>query len=196
MKSKVMILSMAALMLLAATSFGADKYMIDKSHSSVGFSVRHMVISSVKGSFTDFDGTIMFDEKDITKSSVNVTIKAESIDTNDENRDDHLRNEDFFDVAKYPEITFVSTKIEKSGDEFIMHGNFTMHGVTKEISMPFEINGPITDPWGNIRFGAESRLKLDRKDYGIVWNKTLDAGGLTVGNEVKIELHIEAVKAK
>ncbi|MBN2226096.1 MAG: polyisoprenoid-binding protein [candidate division Zixibacteria bacterium] len=184
---------MAAFWLFAGVTFGAEKFTIDQTHSSVGFSVKHLVITNVKGSFTNFSGTIMYDAADIAKSSVSVTINAESINTNDEGRDKHLRSADFFEVEKYPEITFVSTKIEKTENGLVAHGNLTMHGVTKVIAIPFEIAGPIADPWGKSRMGIEASLTIDRKDFGITWNKVLDSGGLTVGNEVKIELNIAAI---
>jgi polyisoprenoid-binding protein YceI len=118
------------------------------------------------------------------------------IDTDNENRDNHLKNPDFFDVEKYPEITFTGTKIEKTTDGLIMHGDLTMHGVTKPVSFPFVVNGPITDPWGKMRFGAEANLTINRQDYGVSWSKTLDAGGLVVDNDVKINIQIEMVKAE
>ena len=193
MRNTKSILIIAILWLFAGVAFGADKFTIDQTHSSIGFSVKHLVITNVKGSFTDFSGSIMYDSADITKSSVSVTIKAGSIDTNDDARDKHLRSTDFFDVEKYPEITFVSSKIEKTDDGLIAHGKLTMHGVTKVIAIPFEIAGPIAGPWGKTRMGVEASITIDRKDFGITWNKLLDSGGLTVGNEVKIELNIEAI---
>jgi len=193
MKHARNIMMVAAILFIAGAATGAEKYQIDRTHSSITFSVKHLVITNVKGAFNDFSGSISYDADDITKSTVNVTIKVESIDTNDESRDDHLRNPDFFDVEKYPEITFVSDKIEKNDDGLIVHGKLTMHGITKEIAIPFTIAGPITGPRGNTRMGVEASLKIDRKDFGITWNKVLDTGGLTVGNEVKIELNIEAI---
>lgn len=172
---------------------GTD-YQIDKVHSYVGFSVKHLVISNVKGNFTDFSGTITYDEEDITKSSANVTIKVASIDTDNENRDNHLKNEDFFDVAKFPDMTFKSTKVEKTDNGLIMHGQLTMHGVTNDIAIPFEILGKVTSPYGKEVVAFEGRAKLSRKEYGMTWNKVLEAGGLTVGDEIKIELQIEAVQ--
>jgi polyisoprenoid-binding protein YceI len=180
----------------AATSTAADKYTVDPSHSSIGFAVRHMVVSKVKGFFNEYTATILYDDKDITKSSAEVTIKMESIDTRDAKRDEHLRTPDFFDAAKYPEITFKSKRIEKSEDGFVAVGDLTMRGVTKEISIPFIVAGVVTDPWGNTRLGLSGGTKLNRQDYGISWSKSLDKGGLVVSDDVQIEIEIEAIKAK
>jgi polyisoprenoid-binding protein YceI len=181
---------------IVSTSLAADKYVIDKSHSSIQFSVRHMVISKVKGEFGEYAGTVLYDAGDITKSSADVTFKVASIDTKDEKRDEHLRSPDFFDAATHPEITFKSKRVEKSDDGTVLVGDLTMHGVTKEISMPFEVTGVITDPWGNTRMGASAKLKLNRQDYGVSWSKSLDNGGLVVGDDVEIEIEIEAIKEK
>ena len=180
----------------AGVTQAADTFNIDKTHSSILFAVKHMVISKVKGAFDEYSGTIQYDEADITESSVEVTIKTASIDTRDEKRDGHLKNSDFFDAEKYPEITFKSKRIEKSKDGFVAVGDFTMRGVTKEITIPFEITGVITDPWGNTRMGVSAELKLNRQDYGVSWSQKMDAGGLVVGDDVEIEIEVEAVKAK
>jgi polyisoprenoid-binding protein YceI len=186
--------ALLVLLAFAGTALSADTYKIDTVHSYVGFSVRHMVLANVKGEFTDFSGTIVYDEADITKSSVEVTIKAASINTGNEKRDADLRSENFFEVEKYPLITFKSKRIEKKGDGYVMVGDLTMHGVTREVSFPFKFLGKIKDPWGNTRIGAEASLVIDRRDFGLKYDKRLDAGGLVVGNEVKIELNVEAVK--
>jgi polyisoprenoid-binding protein YceI len=179
----------------AGGAVAADKYAIDGSHSSIGFGIRHMVISTVKGQFNKYEGIIHVD-KDITKSSVEVTIETASANTQNEDRDEHLKSPDFFNVAEYPEITFKSDRIEKTKDGLVAVGKLTMHGVTKEIKLPFEMTEVITDPWGNERFGIEATLKLNRKDYGLTWSKKMDNGGLVVGDEVKIEILLEAVKMK
>ena len=188
--------ALVVLTALATVSTAADKYTVDPSHSSVGFVVRHMVVSKVKGFFNEYTATILYDDKDIAKSSVEVTIKTASIDTRDAKRDEHLRTPDFFDAAKYPEITFKSKRIEKSGDGFVAVGDLTMRGVTKEISITFTLAGVVTDPWGNTRLGLSGGTKLNRQDYGISWNKSLDTGGLVVSNDVEIAIEIEAIKAK
>jgi polyisoprenoid-binding protein YceI len=153
-----------------------------------------MLISTVSGSFTDFSGTIAFDPQDLPKSSIDVNIKAASLDTRVKMRDDDVRSPNFLDVAKYPEITFKSTSVEKSGDGYVAHGQLTIHGVTKSVDLPFQVTGQTKDPWGKFRIAGEGTLTINRTDYGIVWNKTLDNGGAVVSNEVKIALTIEAVK--
>lgn len=173
----------------------AGTYNLDKAHSLIGFSVRHLEINWVQGQFKDFKGTINYDEKDVTKSTVEFSAKAESIDTGIAPRDNHLRSADFFEVAKYPELSFKSTKVEKKGKgKFVVYGDFTMKGVTKQISFPFTITGAIKDPWGNTRFGVEATTKINRRDYGINYGKELPIGGLDVGNEININLLLEAVK--
>lgn len=181
---------------LAGASPAADKYALDPSHSSVGFAVKHMVVAKVKGYFDDYTVTILYDDKDITKSSVEVAIKTASIDTKNAKRDEHLRSPDFFDAAKYPEITFKSKRIEKSGEGYVAVGDLTMRGVTKEIQLPFTFAGVITDPYGNTRLGLSAATKLNRQDYGLSWSKTLDNGGLVVSDDVEIEIETEAVKEK
>ena len=173
---------------------GGD-YNIDPAHSIIGFSIRHLEIAWVEGRFKDFKGTIHFDEKDVTKSSVEFSAKVESIDTGVEPRNAHLRTADFFDVAKHPEMTFKSTRVErKSKDGYILHGDLTLKGVAKQVALPFTMTGAIKDPWGNTRFGVQAQTKIDRRDYGITWGTTLPNGGIDVGNEVTIELQLEAVK--
>jgi polyisoprenoid-binding protein YceI len=184
------------ILLLASISYGADTFKIDPVHSAIGFSVRHLVISNVKGNFTDYSGTIVYDSLDISKSSVEISIKASSINTDNTDRDKHLQGPDFFDAVKFQEIAFKSSKIEKKDGILYITGNLTMHGVTKELTFPFSILGTTNDPWGNFRMGAEAGLELNRQDFGLAWNKALETGGLVVGNEVKIELNIEAVKQK
>lgn len=196
MRFKSVLLSAAAGLLVAGTAFGADSYKLDTAHSSVGFSVKHMVITNTKGNFKDFSGEILFDPKNVTKSSVKVTIQAASIDTDNADRDKHLRSGDFFDAETHPEITFVSKKVEKKGDGYLLTGTLTLRGVSKEVSFPFTLTGPVQDPWGNTRIGAEASLTINRQDYGVSWNKALDTGGVLVGDNVKIELAVEAVKAK
>ena len=170
-------------------------YQIDPAHSIIGFSIRHLEIAWVEGRFKDFKGTIHFDESDVTKSSVEFSAKIESIDTGVEPRDKHLRTADFFDAAKYPEMSFKSTRVARRGkDGYVLHGDFTLKGVTKPVALPFTVTGAIKDPWGNTRFGVSAQTKIDRRDYGITWGKALENGGLDVGNEVTIDLQLEAVK--
>lgn len=180
---------------VSSSMISAAPYEIDRSHSEVGFAVKHLVISTVKGSFKDFSGEIDFDSKNLEKSKFTAKIKAASVFTNDEKRDEHLRNEDFFFTQKYPEILFKSTKVEGNKPEgFKVHGDLTMRGVTKPVVLDVTYNGEVKDPWGNIKAGFTAVTKINRKDFGIVWNKALDSGGLTVGDDVTIQLEIEAKK--
>lgn len=194
MNLKKITFSLLAGILLAGSAFGAEEYTLDKSHSSVSFVVKHMVIAKVRGNFTEFDGTIMIDDKDITKSSVKGTVKVASINTDNEKRDAHLRGADFFDAEKFPEITFESKKIVKKDDGHVCVGLLTMRGVTKEVEIPFSITGKIKDPWGNERVGIEASFTINRQDYGVSWSNTMDNGGLVVSNDVKIELAAEGIK--
>ncbi len=168
---------------------------IDPQHSRIGFAVRHVMISDVHGSFNDFSGTVVVNEKDISKSSVDFTAKVASIDTNVPQRDAHLKSPDFFDAEKYPEITFKSTRVERAGNSFRATGVFTMHGVSKTITIPFRANGPVVDGFGYTRAGVQASLQLNRQDYGVKWNQVLDNGGLAVDNIVRVTLDLEAVKA-
>jgi len=188
-KKTIALIVVAAM--ISGSAFAAEVFVVDKAHTDIGFSVKHLVISSTKGNFGDFDGKIMYDAEDVTKSSVEMTIKTASIDTDNEDRDKHLRSGDFFDVEKYPEITFKSKRIENRDDGMVAIGDFTMHGVTKEIQLPFTITGVVKDPWGNTKMGVEAETKIDRTDYGLTWSKVLETGGLVVGNEVKIMISAE-----
>jgi polyisoprenoid-binding protein YceI len=171
-------------------------YKIDPSHSVIGFSIRHFEISFVRGRFKDFTGMIRYDASDVTKSTVEFTAKVESIDTGVAGRDNHLRTADFFDVAKYPEMTFKSTKVEKKGNNaYVLHGDFTLKGVSKPVSFPFTLTGAVKDNRGNTRFGVAAETKINRRDYGITWGSSMANGGLNVGNEVIIDLQLEALKA-
>jgi polyisoprenoid-binding protein YceI len=176
-------------------STAADTYAIDAAHSTIGFSVRHLVINNIPGRFKEYTGTINYDTADITKSSVQFTAKVASIDTGIQQRDDHLRTADFFEVAKHPEMTFKSSRIEKKGkDSFIAHGTFTLKGISKEIAIPFKVYGPITDPYKKTRMGVEANLVINRQDYGVTYSRTLEGGGLVISNDVNIHLNLEAVK--
>lgn len=174
----------------------AGEYKIDGSHSVIGFSIRHFELALVRGRFKDFTGTIHYDDADVTKSSVEFTAKIESIDTGVPRRDEHLRSADFFDAAQHPDLTFKSTRIEPKGDKaYVLHGDFTMKGVTKPISIPFTLVGALKDNRGGFRIGIAAETKIDRRDYGITWGRTMPNGGLDVGHEVMIDLQLEAVKA-
>ena len=189
MKRNTFVLSLVVL--AAAGLAHAGTYTIDQAHSNVSFKVRHLV-SKTAGQFNDFNGTIVADFADLDASSVAFTIQAASIDTENEDRDKHLRSEDFFDVGTYPEITFVSKKITKSGENtFAVTGTLTMHGVAKTVTLPVTFLGEGPSPWGGRVAGWEIQTTLDRKDYGIIWNKALDAGGMILGDEVEITINLE-----
>src|ERR1700722_11033541 len=174
----------------------AERWNIDPAHSHVEFSVRHLMISAVKGTFKDIAGTVVADESDLSAVSIDVTIQVASIDTRQPDRDTHLKSPDFFDAAKYPTITYKGTHIK--GDhmsEFQLHGNLTMHGVTKPVALDVTAEGRGKDPWGNERIGYSASGKIDRRDFGLTWNQALETGGVAVGHEVKIHIDLEIVKA-
>lgn len=176
----------------------AATWNIDPEHSNIGFKVRHLMISNVRGNFEKLTGVVDVNEKDITKSKVQVSIDTASINTNVQKRDDHLRSADFFDVAKFPTMTFVSKKITKAGSgKLKVTGDLTLHGITREVVL--DVDGPTAeskDPWGNIRSGAVATTTINRKDFGLVWNKALETGGVAVGEEIAINLDIEMIKGK
>ena len=172
----------------------AGDYKIDPAHTVIGFSIRHNEITLVTGRFKEFTGAIHYDPKDVTKSSVEFKAKVESIDTGVEARDKHLRTADFFEVAKYPEMTFKSTSIARKGKGYILTGDLTLKGVTKQISLPFTITGAIKDARGNTRIGIAAQTTIDRRDYGITWGQALPGGGFNVGHDVMIDLQLEALQ--
>jgi polyisoprenoid-binding protein YceI len=176
--------------LACASAFAADEYKIDPRHSNVNFSVTHMTVSTVRGRFTDFDGKIVYDDKDISKSSVNVTIKVASITTDVPQRDDHLRSPAFFDAANHPEITFQSKSVEKSSKGFVAHGTLTIRGVSKDVDLPFELIGPVSTPKVKL-LAANASLVINRQDFGVAWNQPFN-NGFAVSNDVKIDISVEA----
>ena len=186
-------LALVLTMGFAGSGWSADTYVVDGAHAYVGFTINHLLINRVRGTFNDFTGTITYDADDVTKSSMSGTINVASIDTAHQKRDKDLRGESFFEVDKYPQITFETTRVEAGGDTPVLHGVLTMHGVSKEVAIPFRITG-IADFAGKIRLGFEARLELNRQDYGISYSRLMDNGGLVVGNEVTIELQGEAIK--
>lgn len=191
------IVTAASLLLILASLARAEKWEIDVAHSSVGFSVRHMVVTKTHGKFNEFTGYIDFDGENIEKGSVEITAQIASIDTDNKKRDDHLRSPEFFDAEKFPTMTFKSKKVIKgSGSEFKLEGDLTIKDVTKEVTFDCEFNGVINDPMGNTRAGFSAVVKINRQDFNVKWSKSLDAGGLVVGDEVKISLEIEAVKTQ
>ena len=168
---------------------------LDPSHTLVEFSAKHLMISTVKGRITDVEGVIHADEKDVTNSSVEATLKAASLDTRTEQRDNHLRSADFLEVEKYPEIKFRSTRIEGDRQAFKLTGDLTIRGITRPITLDVTFEGQTKDPWGGERIGFSASGKIDRRDFGLTWNVMLEAGGMTVSNDIKINIEVEAVKA-
>jgi polyisoprenoid-binding protein YceI len=168
-------------------------YTLDASHSRLGFSTRHAMVTTVRGQFKDFTGEAVVDTANPAASKVVVNIKAESIDTGVADRDAHLRSADFFDVENYPEITFTSTDVSREGNDWTIAGDLTIKGVTKPISIDFEANGSARDPFGNLRIGFEGRTTISRKDWGLTWNAALETGGLLVSDKIKLDFDISAI---
>jgi polyisoprenoid-binding protein YceI len=188
---------MVAAVILAVPAFAfAAPWSIDAEHSNVGFKVRHMMVSNVKGDFGKVSGVVDIDDKDLSKSKVEVSIDTQSISTGVAKRDDHLRSADFFDVARYPTMTFVSHKVKIGvGGTLKVYGNLTLHGVTREVVL--DVEGPtraFRDPWGNLKRGATASATINRKDFGLTWNKAVETGGIMVGEEITIALEIELLK--
>ena len=187
----------ASVLLNAAFTYAETaRYDVDPDHSIVEFKVAHMVISKTTGHFKDYTGFIEMDPDAGTVKAIEATIKTASVTTNQEKRYTHLRNPDFFDVEKYPTMSYKMKTYKKSSDGYTAIGDLTLHGVTKEITLTGNLNGVAKDPWGNTRAGFTAEGKVNRKDFGMVWNKALDSGGLVVGDEVLIKLDIECIKAK
>jgi polyisoprenoid-binding protein YceI len=167
---------------------------IDPAHSNVEFAVKHLMISTVKGLFTDVEGEIVIVDGDPSRSSVTATLEAASIDSRTGQRDDHLRSADFLDAANFPEITFQSTRISGAESEFEVVGNLTIRGVTRAVTLDVTNEGAGKDPWGGDRIAFSATTKLDRRDFGLTWNQAVEAGGVLVGNDVKISIDVQAVK--
>jgi polyisoprenoid-binding protein YceI len=188
---------LAAVLSLPAAA-ATSTWNIDPAHSSAQFSVRHLAISTVRGTFSKISGTVQLDESDITKSTVNVSIDVATVDTHEPDRDADLRTDKFFDVAKYPTMTFKSKKVEQvAPGKLKVTGDFTLHGVTKEVVLDVEgPTPPVKDPWGNQRAAVSAATKINRQVYGVKWNANMDNGGVVVGDDVSINLDVEMVKAK
>lgn len=180
-----------ASILVASALFGGT-YNVDTSHSNVGFKVKHLMISNVTGKFDKFSGTFEYDEKTNTLKSLVGNVEVASINTEHEKRDGHLRSPDFFDAKNHPKLTFILDRTE--GD--YAYGKLTMRGVTKDVKLDFENNGSVKDPWGNTRVGLELNGKINRKDFGLNWNKALEAGGVVVGETIKLNIELEGILAK
>jgi polyisoprenoid-binding protein YceI len=171
----------------------ATLWNIDLSHSAVHFTVRHLMVSKVRGAFTKWGAELALDDSDLTKSTVNVTIDASSIFTDEPKRDAHLRSADFFETEKFPQLTFKSTKVERDGDDLKVTGELTIRDVTKTVVLAVTDNGRVKDPWGGTRAGFSAHLAISRKDYGLTWNALLEAGGVAVSDKIEIGLEIEAI---
>lgn len=172
-----------------------SKFQIDPSHSTASFSIKHMMIAKVHGAFEKMSGQLEFDPANISQAKVEVKIEANSINTREPQRDTHLKSADFFDVEKYPQLSFKSTKVFQDGDNLKVVGDLTIHGVTKSITL--DVEGPskeMKDPWGNVKIGASATTKIKRKDFGLTWNAALEAGGVLVGDDVNITLDVQFVK--
>jgi polyisoprenoid-binding protein YceI len=172
------------------------RWNLDSEHSTIEFRVTHMIVSKTTGRFTDYAGVVDMDAEAGIVTAIEATIKAGSVNTNHEKRDTHLRNADFLDVERYPTMAYKLKSYKKNAEGFTALGDLTLRGVTKEVALVGRYNGAAKDPWGNTRAGFSAEGKLNRKDFGLIWNKTLDSGGLVVGDEVQIRLDIECIKAK
>ncbi len=170
-------------------------YTIDPTHSRLGFSARHAMVTTVRGQFTDFAGTAHIDTANPAASKVELTIQTASIDTGVADRDGHLRSGDFFDVEANPTITFVSTKVERDGDDWTITGDLTMKGVAKPVTIEFESTGSARDPFGNLRVGFEGATSINRKDWGLTWNAALETGGVLVSEKIKLEFDVSAIQS-
>jgi polyisoprenoid-binding protein YceI len=187
------VILLAASLIFPRASFCGENYRIEPGQSAVNFSVRHMVLTTVHGKFTDFSGILELEDNDLSKSSVSVKINAASITTENAARDKDLRSANFLDTEKYPEITFVSHRVVKQNDGYLLVGDLNMHGLSREVSIPFTFNGRVKDLAGKMRVGFEGHVTINRKDWGINYSKLADNGGLVAANEVTIELDIEAM---
>jgi polyisoprenoid-binding protein YceI len=176
------------------TAPALTRWVIDPAHSSVEFAVRHLMISTVKGRFADVQGTVILDPDDLSGAEVDVTIGAASIDTRMSQRDDHLRSGDFFDIAQHPTLTFKSRRVAGQGDQMTLVGDLTIRGVTREVVLAVSAQGQQADPWGGTRRGFEATGKIKRSDFGLTWNQALEAGGVAVGDEVKITIDAQLVQ--
>jgi polyisoprenoid-binding protein YceI len=171
-------------------------YTLDPTHSRIGFIARHAMVTKVRGSFNEFSGSGSFDAENPENSSLSLTVQAASIDTRNADRDAHLRSNDFFDMDRYPEITFSSTSVDQVGDNrYAVTGDLTIKGVTRPVTVEFELEGSAVDPYGNLRIGLEGTTTINRKDFGVSWNAALETGGVLVGEKVVLEFEVSAVKA-
>ena len=193
---KLIAFIMTAGMFLASHPALAATYTVDPVHSTIGFKATHLMVSQVEGLFTDYTSDVSFDSKDLAGSKINVTIKTASINTRNDQRDEHLRSADFLDAANQPTITFASKSITGSGENYTLVGDLTIRGVTKELSIPVSILGPVKSPFGFDALGISGSTVINRQDFGVSWNKQLDQGGVVVSDDVRIEFNLEAHSGK
>jgi polyisoprenoid-binding protein YceI len=196
MKTRTLLHSLAlatSLLALPALAEPAE-WAIDPTHSTVGFTVPHMVVSEVDGRFKTYSGKALLEEADLTKSTVEFTAEVASVDTGDAKRDEHLKGPDFFDSAKFPQLTFKSSKITKAGKGYKLKGDLTIHGVTKEVTLDATVSPAVKNPWGKLVRAVKITGKLKRGDFGLSWNKTLDQGGVVIGDEVALDIKLELNK--
>lgn len=193
---KTLTILAVALAAAGGSALFAAPYQLDPAHSHLGFTVRHLGIVNVRGEFKQFAfPKLDINAKDPAQSSLRLEVETASIFTDNERRDGHLRTSDFLDVENHPKMVFESERVEKTGDgEFLVHGNLTLRGVTKPVAVEVELAGPIKDPWGHLRIGAEGRVTINRMDYGVAWDEVMETGGLLVSEKVKIQFAIEATK--
>lgn len=170
------------------------KWAIDPTHSEIGFKVKHMMFTNVSGKFTSYDATISTEEDDFTNSSIQFSADIASIDTNNTDRDNHLKSADFFDVENNPKLTFISTSLVKSGNDYELTGELTLHGITKTVQLETEVSGLLKDPWGNTKVALNINGKINRKDWGLTWNSALETGGVLVSEEVKLTIELQLLK--
>ncbi|MCB0894734.1 MAG: YceI family protein [Nocardioides sp.] len=178
----------------AAVEDISGDYTIDPTHTRIGFSTRHAMVTTVRGQFTEFSGTAHVDAADPAASRVELAIQTASIDTGVADRDAHLRSADFFNADENKEIRFVSTQVERDGDDWVITGDLTINGVTKAVTVPFELTGSAQDPFGNVRIGFEGGTAISRKDWGVTWNAALETGGVLVSDKVKLEFDVSAIR--
>ena len=180
-----------------STATETTTWTVDPTHAEIGFAVKHLMISTVRGRFGTVEGKVVFNETDPSKSTIDVTVDIASIDTRQEMRDNHLRSPDFFDVENHPKMHFVSKRVVGDvGDEFKVIADLTIRGTTREVTLDVSLTGRGNDPWGNERMGFEAKGKIRRSEFGLVWNQALEAGGVAVGDEVKISIDVELIKQK
>ena len=175
-------------------SAASGTWVIDPTHTNLGFSARHAMVAKVRGNFGEFSGSFTIDGDNLAASTAEVTIQVASIDTKTADRDTHLKSPDFLDVENFPTITFVSTAVTPKGDDVVITGDLTIHGVTKSVEIEYEFVGISQDPWGQTKIGFEGSTKISRKDFGLTWNVALETGGVLIGDEIKLNLDVEATK--